>query len=111
MLPGTFLYVYLGHVGRAGLEATAGGDQSRNLLEWAVTMIGLLATVALTVYCARLATRALRQTTNVSRLDETDPGAVSQPPPTGWPWVATILALVALAAIAAAIYCLLNLSG
>lgn len=34
MLPGTFMYVYLGRVGRAGLEATAGGGQSRSPAEW-----------------------------------------------------------------------------
>ncbi len=61
MLPGTFLYVYLGHVGWAGLEASAGADRTRTLAEWAMMAVGLLATIAVTVYVTRLARRALKQ--------------------------------------------------
>ena len=54
MLPGTFLYIYLGHLGRAGVEA-ASGERSRTPAEWAMMIVGLLATVAATVYITRLA--------------------------------------------------------
>lgn len=67
MLPGTFLYVYLGHVGRESLEAAAGGVQrSRSPAEWVLLSVGLLATVAVTVYLTHLARHALRQHTTFS---------------------------------------------
>ena len=56
MLPGTFLYVYIGSV--AGSLATAGPRQ-RSPAEWAFLGIGLLATVAVTFFITRLARRAL----------------------------------------------------
>ncbi len=59
MLPGTLLYVYLGYAGRAGVEAAVGGEGSRSPAEWAILVVGLLATVAVTVYVTRLARREL----------------------------------------------------
>lgn len=62
MLPTTFLYVYLGDLGREGLQAAAGdARRSRSVAEWAMLIMGLLATVAVTVYLTRLARKALRQ--------------------------------------------------
>ncbi len=59
MLPGTFLYVYLGHAGRIGLEAASGGGtRTRGPAEWGMLAVGLLATVAVTIYLTRLARRA-----------------------------------------------------
>ena len=58
MMPGTFLYVYLGVAGRAGLEAT--GGSGRSPLEWAMFVIGLLATIAVTVVVTRIARNALK---------------------------------------------------
>lgn len=95
MLPGTFLYVYLGHVGRAGIEA-AGGERSRSPAEWTLMIAGLLATVAATVYITRLARKELRQ----HGVIEDSPARAVQ----GWPWGATLLAVVALAAFIAAVY-------
>lgn len=60
MLPGTFMYVYLGYAGRAGLAA-AGGGSSRSPGQWVMLVIGLAATVAVTVYVTRLARRAVRE--------------------------------------------------
>jgi uncharacterized membrane protein YdjX (TVP38/TMEM64 family) len=57
MLPGTFLYVYLGHI--AG--AAVGADRSRTGAEWAMLAVGLLATVVVTVYVTRLARRKLQE--------------------------------------------------
>jgi len=62
MLPGTFLYVYLGHAGGAGLSAVGaerGGGRSAG--EWAMLAVGLAATVVVTVYVTRVARRALRE--------------------------------------------------
>ena len=54
MLPGTFLYVYLGHAGRA-----AAAGSGRTPAEWALLGAGLLATVAVTAYVTRLARRGM----------------------------------------------------
>ena len=59
MLPGALLYVYLGHAGRAGLEA-ATGAAGRSTGEWALLGAGLVATLVATVYLTRLAQRRLR---------------------------------------------------
>lgn len=101
MLPGTFLYVYLGHVGRASIEA-ASGERSRTRAEWAMLVVGLLATVAATVYITRLARQALRQRAeNVEEIPVTESDVTATP---GWPWGATLLAVFALAVLAAAIF-------
>ena len=60
MLPGTIMYVYLGALGRASLDA-ASGARSRTPAEWVLFVIGLLATVAVTLYVTRLARRAMRE--------------------------------------------------
>ena len=59
MLPGTLLLIYLGHVGRVGLE-TAGASRSRTPGEWAMLAVGLVATVVATALVTRLARRSLR---------------------------------------------------
>lgn len=61
MLPGTLMYVSIGHAGRAGLEA-ASGRQPRSPFEWAWLVIGLTATVVGTMYVVRLARKALTET-------------------------------------------------
>lgn len=58
MLPGTFLYVYLGWLGRGALEESA---RAPTAAEWALRLVGLAATIAVTWYTARLARRAIRQ--------------------------------------------------
>jgi uncharacterized membrane protein YdjX (TVP38/TMEM64 family) len=59
MIPGTFLYVYLGTLGRSGLEAASGGgaETFRLLLQ----VLGLLATLGVTILITRTARRALRE--------------------------------------------------
>jgi uncharacterized membrane protein YdjX (TVP38/TMEM64 family) len=58
MIPGTVLYVYLGAL--AGDLATLGaGGRERSPAEWAVSVVGLLATVAVTLKVTRLARAAL----------------------------------------------------
>ncbi len=53
MMPGTIMYVYLGSIGQA---ATGGG---KTPAEWALFGVGLLATVAVTVYVTKIAQKAL----------------------------------------------------
>jgi uncharacterized membrane protein YdjX (TVP38/TMEM64 family) len=59
MMPGTLLYVYLGFAGRALAQAAA-GKASRSPAEYALWVVGLLATLAVTLYVTRLARQALR---------------------------------------------------
>ena len=56
MLPGTAMYVYLGSV--AG-ELAAGSARARTPFEWAFYGVGLVATVAVTVYLTRVARASL----------------------------------------------------
>jgi uncharacterized membrane protein YdjX (TVP38/TMEM64 family) len=76
MLPGTFLYIYLGYAGRAGLAAAAGVEAGWTAGQWAMLAIGLLATATVTVYISRLAARAIREQT---RLGEPPPAAAPMP--------------------------------
>jgi uncharacterized membrane protein YdjX (TVP38/TMEM64 family) len=62
ILPGTIMYVYLGHL--VGDLATLGtGGEMENpeaaMVRWIVNIVGLLATVAVTVYITKLARQAL----------------------------------------------------
>jgi uncharacterized membrane protein YdjX (TVP38/TMEM64 family) len=59
MLPATFLYVYLGHVGGEAAHAVAGGGPSA--ARWAFWILGLLATIAVTALVTRIAKRALNE--------------------------------------------------
>lgn len=59
MLPGTATYVYLGSV--AGDLAGAGARTGRSPAEWALYALGLVATIAVSVYVTRLARRALAE--------------------------------------------------
>ena len=61
-LPGTVLYVYLGVAGRASLQAAAGMDQGQSSAEQGLLVVGLLATVVVTVLVTRIARKALKQT-------------------------------------------------
>lgn len=56
MIPGTVMYVYLGSLARLGVEA-----QHTTTAQTALKIVGLLATIAVTVYMTRIARRALAQ--------------------------------------------------
>jgi uncharacterized membrane protein YdjX (TVP38/TMEM64 family) len=60
MMPGTLMYVYIGSLA-GDLAALGAGQEVRSTAEWALSIVGLLATVAVTVYVTRLARTALRQ--------------------------------------------------
>ncbi len=62
MIPGTFLYVYLGYLA-AETAAAAGGAQSAELGTWIVRLLGAAATVAVTLRITLTARRALREAT------------------------------------------------
>lgn len=73
MLPGTFLYVYIGYIGRVGAEAAAaGGEGTANLGKYIMLGLGLLATVVVTVYITKAAKRALAEQTHIENSEEGD---------------------------------------
>ncbi len=80
MLPGTFMYVYLGYIGRAGVAAAAGEGGGRTPAQWAMLGVGLLATIAVTIYVTKLARRAIaRQTDNIDEATDASPEEASKP--------------------------------
>lgn len=79
MLPGTLLYVYLGHIGKLGLEAASRGETTRNPAQIALLVVGLVATVVVTVYVTRLARRALRDVVEGGDVAGTSPDAKGDP--------------------------------
>ena len=61
MIPGTVLYVYLGTIGKAGIEA-ASGSTGKDPLEYVFLGVGLLITVIATLFITRVANKALKET-------------------------------------------------
>jgi uncharacterized membrane protein YdjX (TVP38/TMEM64 family) len=61
MIPGTIMYVYLGSL--AGDIALIGGKNQPNnmILHWVIQIIGLIATIAVTVYVTKIAKKALEE--------------------------------------------------
>ncbi|MBD2501095.1 TVP38/TMEM64 family protein [Anabaena azotica] len=60
MIPGTIMYVYIGSL--AGNLAMVGTAQPSNpTLQWAIRILGFIATVAVTVYVTRIAQKALEE--------------------------------------------------
>lgn len=106
MLPGAFLYVYLGHV--AGTAVA--GQHPRSPGQWAMLVVGLLATLAVTIYITALARRKLREQTTV--LPETteaglgeSPEAANEHPGARGGWGGALLSgLLALLAAGLAVY-------
>ena len=63
MMPGTFLYVYIGTAGKAAVSAAAGGEAvQRGWQYWTFTGVGLAATIVVTVWVTKIARDALRDT-------------------------------------------------
>jgi uncharacterized membrane protein YdjX (TVP38/TMEM64 family) len=64
MLPGTLLYVYTGSLAGSLATAVAGtGGAPSSLGRWALAIVGLVATAAVTITVTRSARRALREVT------------------------------------------------
>lgn len=61
MLPGTLLYVYSGKVAGDIAAVAAGAEVAKGAGYYAVLALGLIATLALTIYITRIARRALRE--------------------------------------------------
>jgi uncharacterized membrane protein YdjX (TVP38/TMEM64 family) len=62
MMPGTFLYVYIGTAGKAAVSAVAGGEAVQHGWQyWTFMTIGLAATIVVTIWVTKIARDALRQ--------------------------------------------------
>lgn len=67
MIPGTFMYVYLGSlVGDIALIGTSQQPTSFNIevTKWMINIVGLIVTVLVTIYVTRLAKKALEESIN-----------------------------------------------
>jgi uncharacterized membrane protein YdjX (TVP38/TMEM64 family) len=61
MMPGTFLYVYIGTAGKAAVSAAAGGEAMKHDWQyWSVMGVGLAATIAVTIWVTKIAGNALK---------------------------------------------------
>jgi len=66
MMPGTFLYVYIGAAGKDAVSAATGGKMmNHGWQHWTFMGIGLAATIAVTVWVTRIARDALRTKADV----------------------------------------------
>lgn len=61
MLPGTVLYVYLGVVGKTGVEAASGQGSAAHSLQTVFLSVGLVATIMVTWFISRIARKALQK--------------------------------------------------
>jgi len=81
MLPGTFLYVYLGHITRAAI----GQQRERTPVEWIFLGVGLAATVIVSVYIARLARSKIQEQVATSAEQKPAASTDQKPPETEEP--------------------------
>jgi uncharacterized membrane protein YdjX (TVP38/TMEM64 family) len=72
MLPGTLLYVYTGKLVGDVAAIAGGANTERGALEWAMLVVGLVATLAVTLYVTRIAKRALDDATDETTATATE---------------------------------------
>jgi uncharacterized membrane protein YdjX (TVP38/TMEM64 family) len=66
MMPGTFLYVYIGTAGRAAVSAAAGSEAMKHGWQyWTFLSVGLVATIIVTIWVTKIARDALKEKTEV----------------------------------------------
>lgn len=66
MMPGTFLYVYIGTAGKAAVSAAAGGEAIKHGWQyWAFMSVGLTATIIVTIWVTKIARDALKSQSDV----------------------------------------------
>ena len=65
MMPGTFLYVYIGTSGKAAISAAGGEAVKQGWQYWTFMSIGLVATIVVTVWVTKIARDALKETADV----------------------------------------------
>ena len=65
MMPGTFLYVYIGTAGKAAVAAAGGEAVKHGWQYWTFMGIGLVATIVVTIWVTKIARDALKKTADV----------------------------------------------
>ncbi len=66
MMPGTFLYVYIGTAGKAAVSAAAGGEAVKQGWQyWTFISVGLAATIVVTIWVSKIARDAVKKTADV----------------------------------------------
>jgi uncharacterized membrane protein YdjX (TVP38/TMEM64 family) len=66
MMPGTFLYVYIGTAGKAAVSAAAGDEAMKHDWQyWTLMGVGLTATIAVTIWVTKIARGALKAEADV----------------------------------------------
>ncbi len=104
MLPGTFLYVYIGYIARQAAAGDGGGGGQTG--KWIFLGVGLLATVVVTRYIVKLAQKQLAEQSDMpdelqETTDEQQPKAAESKAAGGWRVaLPPALAVVAIAAAA-----------
>lgn len=94
MLPGTFMYVYLGYAGRASLGAATGAEGGRSPAQWAMLIVGLAATIVVTVYVTRLARKSLKDNVVTTSNSSTGPAILQTVGTSRWSSLLTTLVTV-----------------
>jgi uncharacterized membrane protein YdjX (TVP38/TMEM64 family) len=61
MIPGTIMYVYIGSLAGSLARIGTEGQATNPTVQWAIRIIGFIATVVVTVYVTRLARKALEK--------------------------------------------------
>lgn len=110
MLPGTFMYVYFGYLAGAGAQVLARGGDSGDPGRWIMTVVGLLATVAVTIYVTRLAGKAIKLQASLEdeRILQNSQENLVAAGSQSWPRSATLSALVAVLLLGGAAWANLN---
>ena len=61
MMPGTFLYVYIGTAGKAAISAAGGEAVKQGWQYWTFMSIGLVATIVVTIWVTKIARDSLKK--------------------------------------------------
>lgn len=64
MIPGTIMFVYIGSLASSLALIGTDAQPTNPTLQWTIRIVGLIATVAVTVYVTRLAKQALAESVN-----------------------------------------------
>jgi len=65
MMPGTFLYVYIGTVGKAAVLAAGGEAVKQGWQYWTFISVGLVGTIVVTIWVTKIARDALKKTADM----------------------------------------------
>lgn len=108
MLPGTFMYVYLGYLARAGVEAAADGEGA-GFWMWVLRIAGFAATVVVTVYVTKLARSAINRQTQIEEPSEAGEGGEETSAAESKPgWSAAVVPAIAVIFVAIAVYAVMR---